>query len=585
MAKKIARTIRMGAFCWLLSISVSYAQQALVVRGGTLIDGNGGAPLENVDILIEGDRISEIRIGGFSRVPPNAEILDARGKFILPGLQDFHLHYRGWMPPLFINHGITTIHDIGNSPPQWILAQRELLQQERIVGPRLYAAVLNLYGRPRRDVAIESRLPDMIFFETVAEARSWAEKAVELKADYIKVHDGFTGEMLLAVVQVAKANNLPVVGHVSPVLDAFQAAELGQNEFEHSTGVGRAITLDLDELRSLRKEWEEALIGRARTVFEALAVDFYSVDPVKEERLIHVLVEKDIFLEADWVTPSRNITPRKKEWAFQDLVFFSNPELSFVPLGDRLRWLDYSPWEHFSEDLKAKLIRSLANWKNFIVKFSAAGGKVIVGTASPNAIPGISVHRDMQLMVDAGLPPMKALQAATRNIAELAGLLDDLGTIEAGKYADLLIIDGNPLEDISNTQKIAHVIKGGKKIDRRYSADFRNPIPTPVMVDEGGHNNPKPAITGMDPVVFTQGDPETVAEIRGRGFTIGSVAYVNHHAVRTKFKSPELLEVVLSSTLLSQVGTYPVQVINPHPLPPLENAGDSNKLMVIVKFR
>ena len=105
------------------------------------------------------------------------------------------------------------------------------------------------------------------------------------------------------------------------------------------------------------------------------------------------------------------------------------------------------------------------------------------------------------------------------------------------------------------------------------------------MVDEGGHNNPKPAITGMEPAVFTQGDPETVAEIRGRGFTIGSVAYVNNNAVRTIFKNPELLEVVLSSILLSQVGTYPVQVINPHPLPPLENAGESNKMMVIVKFR
>lgn len=585
MARKLIRTISIGVLCALASMSVSYAQQILVVRGGTLIDGNGGAPLENATILIEGDRISEVRAAGSGRIPPNAEIIDASGKFILPGLQDFHLHYREWMPPLFINLGITTIHDIGNSPPEWILAQREMLQQEKIVGPRLYAAVLNLYGRPRRDVPVESRLPDMIFFETVAGARSWAEKAVELKADYIKVHDGFTGEMLLAVSQVAKEHGLPVVGHVSPVLDAFQAAELGQTEFEHSSGIGRTITRDLDELRKLREDWVAALQGRARTVFEALVVDFYSVDPVKEARLIEVLVEKGVFLEADWVTPSRNITPRKKEWAFEDLVFFSNPELSFVPLGDRLRWLDYSPWEHFSAGLKARLIHSLENWKSFIVKFSAAGGKVIVGTAAPNPIPGISVHRDMQLMVDAGLSPMTALQAATRNIAELAGLLDDLGTIEAGKYADLLIVDGNPLEDIANTQKIAHVIKGGKKIDRRYSADFRNPIPSPVMVDEGGHNNPKPAIAGVEPSVFTEGDPETVAQIRGRGFTVGSVAYVNHHAVRTIFKSPEQLEVALPRTLLSRVGTYPVQVINPHPLPPLENAGDSNKLMVIVKFR
>ena len=106
------------------------------------------------------------------------------------------------------------------------------------------------------------------------------------------------------------------------------------------------------------------------------------------------------------------------------------------------------------------------------------------------------------------------------------------------------------------------------------------PIPDGIQI-----TRPLVDAIGMEPAVFNQGDPETVAGIRGRGFTIGSVAYVNHHAVRTRFKSPELLEVALPPTLLSQVGTYPVQVINPHPLPPLENAGESNKMMVIVKFR
>ena len=170
---------------------------------------------------------------------------------------------------------------------------------------------------------------------------------------------------------------------------------------------------------------------------------------------------------------------------------------------------------------------------------------MVVGTAAPNPIPGISVHRDMQLMVDAGMPPMKALQAATKNIAEMTRKTADLGTLEAGKYADLLILDGNPLEDISNTQKIAQVMKGGKIIDRRYSSDFRNPLPTTEVTDDVSHNSPTPTITEIDPPVALEGDPEKVIQIKGRRFMIGTTAYLNRVSVKTVFKSPGLLEVTV----------------------------------------
>lgn len=568
---------------WPVLFCTSHAQQLVVIRGGTLIDGNGGPPVPNATLVIERDRIKEIRTAPLDPVPANATVIEAAGKFLIPGLQDSHVHFRDWMSPLFINHGITTIHDIGNSPTEWILAQREMFQKEKIVGPRLYAAVLNLWGRAREPGI--GNLPNMVTFETAQDARKWAQKAVELKADYIKVHEGFSGEMLLAVAQVAKANGLAVVGHVAPVLDAFQAAEMGQTHFEHSTGVGRAIAKDPEEIRKLHEELEQALRGRARDTYEPLAVDFYNVDPAKEAKLIPVLIQKNIFLEADWVTPSRNITPRKKDWAFQDMLLLMRPEMGFVAKDARFRWLDYTAWESFSEDLKAKLTRGLENWKNFIVKFSAAGGKVVVGTASPNPIPGISVHRDMQLMVDAGIPPMKALQAATKNIAEMTRKTADLGTLEAGKYADLLILDGNPLEDISNTQKIAQIMKGGKIIDRRYSADFRNPLPTTEVADDVSHNSPTPTITEIEPSVAVEGDPEKVIQIKGRRFMLGSAAYLNRVSVKTVFKSPGLLEVTVPKELMLQTGTYPVHVVNPEPLPPLENAGISNKLMFLVKFR
>ena len=561
----------------------SNAQSVLLIQGGTLIDGNGEPPLENSTILIEGGRIREIRTAPLNSVPANATVIDATGKFIIPGLQDIHVHYRDWMPPLFINEGITTIHDIGNSPLEWILAQREMFQKEKIVGPRLYAAVLNLVGR--RGVTADSDLPNMILFETVEEARKWAQKAVELKADYLKIHEGVTGEMLLAVAQVAKQHGLSIMGHVPPVLDAFQAVELGQTHLEHSTGVGRAITRNLEEVQRLRRQLQQSVAGKTRNSWERFLIDFYDVDPVKEERLIKLIIAKNAFIEPNWVLSARNITPLKKEWAYEDSVFLSRPELSFISKDSRFRWLDYSPWEYFSEDMKSKLLRSYANFQKFVVKLSAAGGKIVVGTGSPDMIPGITVHREMQLMVDAGLPPMKAIQAATKNVAELARKQEDLGTLEAGKYADLLILDANPLETISNTRKIATILKNGKVIDRKYSADFRNPIPTPETGDETGHNSPQPRITAIEPSLAVEGDAETTLKIIGKGLTIGSVVYFNHLPLRTVFRNPELLEVTLPAELLARVGTYPIVVINPEPLPPIENAGRSNPFRFIVKFK
>lgn len=565
------------------SFTVSRAESALIIQGGTLIDGNGGPPAENATIVIESGRIKDIQTSALSSVPADATVIDAKGKFIIPGLQDFHVHYRDWMPPLYINEGITTIHDIGNSPPEWALAQREMMQKEKIVGPRLYISVLNLVGKA--GVTSDSDLPNMILFDTVDEARKWARKAVEFKADYLKIHEGVTGEMLLAIAQVAKQNGLSVVGHVSPFVDAYQAVELGQTHLEHSTGVGRAITKNLDEVKRLRAELQESLNGKTRNSWERFLIDFYTVDPAKEERLIKLIIAKNAFVEPNWVLSARNITLRRKEWVYEDALFLSRPELTFISKDSRFRWLDYSAWTYLSEDMRGKLIHSYDNFQKFVVKLVAAGGKVVVGTGSPDMIPGITVHREMQLMVDAGLSPMQAIQAATRNVAELARKLGDLGTLEKGKYADLLILDGNPLQDIANTRKIANIIKNGKPIERKYSASFRNPIPTTTQGDETGHNTPQPSISAAEPSLAVEGDSEITVKITGKGFTIGSVVYFNDLPLNTVFKNPGLLEVTLTRPLLNNVGTYPIRVMNPEPLPPIENAGKSNLFLFIVKFR
>src|SRR3990172_8134776 len=146
MTRKAATVWGRLILTWPVLFCASYAQQLVVIRGGTLIDGNGGPPVPNATVLIEKDRIKEIRTTPLDPVPAIATVIEAAGKFLIPGLHDSHVHYKDWMPPLYINHGVTTMHDIGNSPEQWILAQREMFQKEKIVGPRLYAAVYRIEG-------------------------------------------------------------------------------------------------------------------------------------------------------------------------------------------------------------------------------------------------------------------------------------------------------------------------------------------------------------------------------------------------------------------------------------------------------
>ena len=566
---------------WALTALAVEAQQTLIIRGGTLIDGNGGPPVANATLVIEGERIREIRTTDGAPVPSNARVIDARGKFIIPGMHEPHAHYKGWFLPLYINYGVTSVYEIGNSAEEWILAQREMMQKEKIVGPRLYACVLNLYGRaPAGRI-----LPNMTTFETVEEARALARRAVELKADCLKLQGGLTTEMMPAIAQIGKQHGLPLIGHLPRGMTAFRAAELGMNHLEHSGGIPEAISKDWSEVERLQEEFERAMEGRPADSFEGTGIGFINTDPAKEDQLIKVLIDKNVYVEADWGGRMRNITRRKNDWMIENLALVPRPEMAFIPKDARYRWLDYSAWNSFSPELQAKLTRGLENWQKFMVKFSQAGGKVVVGGEAPTVMPGLNIHRNVHLLVDAGIPPMKALQAATKNVAELFRKNKDLGTLEAGKYADLIVLDADPLQDITNTQKIAEVVKGGKIIDRRYSADWRNPIPTTEITrDESGYNNPKPVISTIQPSVAVQGESDKAVRISGEGFTLGSVVYLDEKAVKTTFKSEKLIEATLPKELLARVGTYAIRVENPEPLPLLEDAGLSNKFMFIVKF-
>jgi Amidohydrolase family len=223
---------------------------------------------------------------------------------------------------------------------------------------------------------------------------------------------------------------------------------------------------------------------------------------------------------------------------------------------------------HWADNRSAEEIRQFKDGyrrvQEFLKRFVQAGGKIYAGTDSSAATtPGLSLHHEMELLVDAGLTPMQAIQAATVNGAEILRLDSKLGTIEKGKFADLVLLDADPLENIANTKKIFKVIQGGRVIDTGYHADYEIPIRRPGP--ESKHlYNPVPIVQDVSPPVVVQGQSIDLRVV-GRGFTPNSVVRFDGHAVDTHFVNPNELRAALTTAQTVRVGVYLIKVETPKP--------------------
>ncbi|MBI3939890.1 MAG: amidohydrolase family protein, partial [Acidobacteria bacterium] len=211
-------------------------------------------------------------------------------------------------------------------------------------------------------------------------------------------------------------------------------------------------------------------------------------------------------------------------------------------------------------------------------RFVAAGGKIYAGTDSSAATtPGLSLHHEMELLVDAGIPPMQAISAGTRYGAELLGLDAQIGTVEAGKLADLVVLGGDPLQDIRKTKSLEKVIKNGEILDIGYHSSHQIPFSRPGP--ESKHlYNPAPKLLDIDPPVAAQGDNVNL-RLLGRGFVANSVVRFNGNPLDTRWVSSSELRAVLPVTYTSKAGTFLITVQTPKP-----GGGVSEPIEYIIGF-
>ena len=470
--------VRCIALFWLLGGTVLAAGPAavqdnlpvekLMLEGGTLIDGRGGPPLENSTVMIDGDRIEKVLAGVGHVHEPGSRVIDIKGKFLLPGLVDGHIHYLGWAAPLYLAHGVTSVLDLGNYTT-WILAQKQAVANGLLPGPRIFTAGGQLDSPP-------GTFPHAVIVSTEDEARRVVREHARAGVDYIKAYTMLGPDLLEATIDEARSAGLVVRGHIT--VGAREAAQFGIASLEHMSGIAMALIDDREKLQEIedRRTEPDYVMETVRELAPLMKPEMF-------DDLIQLLIEHDTAISPTLVSWWMGVHPHTSEYEEQDRNILQDPNLSFIPEVSRQSILGrYARSRNGRSDPRFQV--GYANTQSFIKAFFAAGGTVVAASDTTlGAMPGMDLHRELELLVEAGLSPHQALQAATRVPARLIGRGGELGTVEPGKWADLIVIGGDPLADIRNTRRIEMVIKGGQILDTDYDPEFTDLNPRPLSAE------------------------------------------------------------------------------------------------------
>jgi imidazolonepropionase-like amidohydrolase len=407
-------------------ISGSRASTIAIV-GGTLVDGTGTAPVPDAAVVIHDGRIVAAGPRSKVKIPKHANVVDAHGKTILPGLWDMHAHFEQveW-GPIYLAAGVTTVRDCGNEF-EFITAVRDAIAQGRGLGPRLLLAGI-VDGSSTYTIGVER-------VDTPEQARMWTDRYHDAGFQQMKIYSSVKLEELKIVADEAHRLGMTVTGHIPEGLNAYQAIEAGQDQINHIGYIADIMKSPLPE-NSTRLDRFKA----------GANIDLESPEAKKALAFLkdhHTVVDPTMALMEFFTA-----TTAKPPASFEPGVNKVAPELA-----EQLT--DVGPPTDRSEIGEKVFAKELA----IVGALHRAGIPVVAGT--DQTVPGHSLHREIELYVQAGFTPMEAIQAATIVPARVMGLEKELGTVEKGKRGDLILVNGNPLEDIHQIRNVEYVITNG----------------------------------------------------------------------------------------------------------------------------
>ncbi|MEX0734351.1 MAG: amidohydrolase family protein [Steroidobacteraceae bacterium] len=462
--------------CLLAASSALAHPPALAIRDATVIDVRDGSLHPEHTVLVVGNRITAEGPTRQVMVPEDAKVVEAAGRYLIPGLWDMHVHSvsnvavdrsqqvaaRDWHFPLFLAHGVTGVRDMNDGTGVLTLEltksiKRRLAEGTLIGPPRFLSAGPSLDGDPPLG-------SNSFVVRTATEARAAVAQLVANGGDLIKVYENVSREAYFAIMDEARRKGISVDGHVPFRMTPEEVANAGQRTVEHPDALAAAcsrsanaerkrfagVLADYDHLPAAEKFL--ALFRHTHALYD-------SRDPAACAPAIEAFRRNGVAVTVDLVAYHHVVHAKE--------VMSNTDRMRLVPPAIRSNWegiLDSETTREFQSILQPIIPLELAN----VRLFNEAGIMLLAATdvGVPFQVPGISLHVELERLVEAGLTPLAALQAATLNPALILGMTDSLGTIEPGKLADLVLLDANPLEDIRNTQKIRAVVANGQLYGR-----------------------------------------------------------------------------------------------------------------------
>ena len=475
----IFRTMLLVGAALLMTQGPLYASeknQILLIENVTAIDARNGAK-ENVTVLIKDTKILAVErdIRTLLRRQGRASVkrIDGRGKYLIPGLWDAHVHltykpgldYRSFFP-LSIAFGVTSLRDIGGHL-DLLKDARERAAADQMA-PNLYVSGPLIDGGARVYDGHSTSFPNLsVGATTPGEAVKIVDDLAAQGVDFLKAYEMLSPETFSAIIERAKMHNLAVAAHTPLSLTPLQAIEAGASDFQHLRNL---------EFGCARNS--QQLLAERQRILAASADQQGS----KTRSEIHTAQKQRALAEQDTAKCGALIKAMKKHGVYQTPTLTITTFLT-AKLYAQQRWTDtfrFAPpkiaesWHNSASSLAkrepTKDDRIFYDWvMAMVAQLDAAGVPIMAGTDAPIGFltPGASLHEELALLVEAGLDPIDAIRAATLTPASFLGLDDRVGTIESGMVADLVLLNANPLDDIRNTLSIETVIKNGHIIDKQ----------------------------------------------------------------------------------------------------------------------
>ena len=442
-----------------------------VLREVNIVDVEAGQILPKQDVAVLGNRITGITPAASNQEYLAAVEVDASGQYLIPGLWDMHAHTyadaeaRTAFLPAFVAHGVTGIREmfadcyeacagsdglsvtklmeIRHPPASMVQAWSDDVAAGKLVGPRIVRSSYVIAG------AVENAWPSSRVVEGIADARDAVLQSAERDVDFIKIYDDLGRDEFFEIARVADSLSLPVAGHVPLSVTPEEASEAGMDSFEHLLRLASYCVRDPGEAGPGAEDWNGAeRLRNLASPQECLGT--FSTMARNGTHIVPTLVVLGAYAN------------------IRALSDPADPRRRYLPAHILELWDSRSRDEALTDAVLAYLDAIHDAAAALVPVAHGAGVQVLAGSDTPNpyVYPGSGLHDELEELVRAGLSPLDALRAATLNPARYFDALDSLGTVEAGKLADLVLLEANPLDEIGNTRRIEAVIANGRLFDR-----------------------------------------------------------------------------------------------------------------------